>query len=543
MSDSYLNVKTIGVTITLVCIGVLLYFIFIKKSAPNNECDSGKIKSDLCEKNGCIKQCETGQVYNCKNKDCEQCEAGKVICGNICCEEGNCINGICCPVEFQCINADPTKSSCCSQGKVCDKSSGTCKTTCGNNLICSDSEECVSLYDLPENMISKIISTMSDKSKYEIDGSTLYLCQPRDGGFDPSNEKTSPDTIKGLQPCFNLQSKGFCTSSKTDINAKQACFVNDTETQCNNSSQCVWWDLMQKSASIYSNDPSNLSSLGVEYESASGKSQNGYYCNPENGQGYSRVVVLQGGAQSTYENCVSQLSNHSVRDIYWDNDKKICASLQDCTDKCQDFNTPNCTPNPDVLIDCSSTLSCPNFSDYTCQPDGQLVHKSAPKTYKCSINGTCIEYGLDSWDDKSKTGKYTEATCNNECLPVKTHVDKYAQCNNFGNNGYDCGHKIFYPSECEYGSGANEAYAVCTAFQTDTLTTKYRNTPIQTDLLDLKNYKWSCGPNFDSNGEVVANSNCDPNCGCDGKLIFCNNLLEEDRRHLDPTQDPCYLPS
>jgi hypothetical protein len=537
MSDSYLNVKTIGVTITVVCIGVLLYFIFIKKSTPNNECDSGKIKSDLCEKNGCIKQCETGQFYNCKNKDCEQCEAGKVTCGNVCCEEGNCINGICCPVEFQCINtSDSTKSSCCSQGQVCDKSSGICKTTCGRNLICLDSEECVALYDLPESMISTIASNMTDKSKYEIDGSTLYVCQSRDGS-DFSNEKTSPDTIKDLQPCFNLQSKGFCTSSSTDVNAKKACFVNDTEAEC--KGQCVWWDLMEKSASIYSTNPSNLSSIGVEYENASGKSQNGYYCNPENGQGYTRLVVLQGGDKSTYENCVSQLSNHSVRDIYWDNDKKICASLQDCTDKCQDFNTPTCTPNPDVLKDCSDTSSCPNFSDYTCQPDGQLVHKEAPKTYKCSINGHCVEYGSESWDDKSKTGKYAEGTCNNECLPLTTHVDKYAWCTNFW--GDKCTRALF-SSRCGFGTDAMDAKSVCSNFETGVI--KYRpadDPDAQPDLLDIKNYKWSCGPNFDNNGYVVADPDCNPQCGCDGQLIFCDNFTQEDRHHLDPSA-PCYLP-
>jgi hypothetical protein len=334
--SEYVNIKTVSITFSLVLVGVLIWFIFVKKTKPNDECSPDQVKSDLCEKNGCIKKCDSGTFYNCLKKDCEACSDGKVKCGNGCCESKNCVNNVCCPKDFQCPDPnDSTKSTCCSQGQMC--TNGVCKTTCGKKLVCADNEECSTLYNLPNNIISDIVKNM-DQSKYEINGQNVYICQPRDGA-DFSNQKTSPVTLSTMQPCFNLQNDGFCTSSDSDPKKKQQCFSNNTSIECSGPG-CTWWNLLDKAANFYDSDQMEL--IGTEYQNASGNSANGYYCNPQNGQGYSRVVVTKGGDKSTYENCVSQLSNHSVRDIRWDNNTKTCVSLQDCTDACQDFANP-CT--------------------------------------------------------------------------------------------------------------------------------------------------------------------------------------------------------
>jgi len=361
----------------------------------------------------------------------------------------------------------------------------------------------------------------------------VYVCQPRNGA-DFSNDFFSPSQLKSVQPCFKLQGNGFCTSNSDKADAKQACYKKGSSAKmCGDVGDCVWWDLLDKANTFFDpSHPEQLQHLEEEYGLASGKSELGFYCNAGDGQGYSRVVLAQGGHDATFENCIAQLSNHAVRDVRWDQKNHVCMSLQDGIDPCLDFNTP-CTPNPNVLANCKD-VSCPAPVGFTCTTDGQIVPAPKPKTYKCSVNGQCVEYGVDSWDDPAKQGKYTDGICNHECfVPSKKNIDVYAPCYSFDGDDKSCGH-VF---RGKFRKGAD---VVCTNFQTGQPT--HPEYPFDHSLLlDTAHNQWSCIPELDGNGDPIQDG-ANPKCGCTATTSNCTSLLDADRMHLQ-SDSTCFLPS
>ena len=283
----------IGIIFTVILVIVLI--IVLKPKNTDTQCPKGQIKNPC--KDGCVTPCPSNKIQKCDN-------------------------GV-----YTCICTDLSKTcgdNCCLSNEQCDPTN-TCKPTCGKHLCDS-------------NQICEVIHNVSDKTNNDV-----YVCVDKPSTYF-SNKKQLPVPIDDTEPCYQI-GNGFCTSKNVgDKIMKKKCFGYD-QSICQNNTNCTWWDTLSHS--------DDLENLKKEYTIASSKSPYGYYCKPD-ANTYRRINTSN-GTNSTYEDCLRYMYDPSVSNVYWDDDKKMCMSLQEC-------NLPKC---PLVIKNPS----------YNFKEDGQIYQK------------------------------------------------------------------------------------------------------------------------------------------------------------------------
>ena len=527
-----------AVVAAVVLIIVLIYFIFIKKSKTNDTCGEGMVKSDLCEKDGCIKVCRDGTLYNCDTKKCDPCDAKNPMCGTICCPKGNCQdNGECCASDRYCADpADPSKKKCCGGGSMCVN--GICSLVCGAGmkpdgtpLICNKDEECMTIGNAPPDVVRQVLAMPNAKAYVDADGSTIHLCRNKAGDAVFSNELEAPYKINDVvEPCFRLpEFNGFCTSPSTDSPSKNKCYTAHSNEKDCNANGCAWWDVLKEGARIFTESKfTNMEGLQREYAQASGQQLNGYYCTPAGEKSMSRVLAVEGADNTTFENCAARLANQSVTNIYWDQVNKVCASLQDCMQPCLDASCSHA--NPDQLKGCPQEMHVNNFQF---KPDGQIYVDQGETTYKCQLDGKCVEFGTTK---STPRGNYTDmATCTKDCKKIDIpYTVKGAWCNSYDVSEYRVEQDCW--GGCHWHTNPSAPTDICTNFALD----HHRDGQPSQPEIDRVHYNWTCTPKKNGSDYVCMNdSGSYPSCDCSGHLTkdTCNVIYQR-----EDLQNPDLLP-
>lgn len=542
-------VPIVGGVVAVILIGVLIYYIFIKKSKPNNSCPDGMVKSDQCDKDGCIKVCADGTLYNCSTKTCGPCDDKNPLCGSICCPKGHCQdNGECCAPDRYCTDpTDPSKKKCCGGGSICVN--GVCSLVCGDGLlpsgkplVCAAGEECMTISNAPPDVVKQILNLPDGKAYVDADGSTIHLCRNKAGDAVFSNELEAPYKINDVvQPCFRLpEFSGFCTSPTSDVHAKNNCYTSHSNEKDCNENNCVWWDVLKEGARIFTeNKFTKMDGLQEEYALASSQQFNGYYCTPSGEKSMSRVLAVEGADNTTFENCAARLANNSVSNIFWDQQNKVCMSLQDCMQPCLD---PSCAhPNPDQLQGCPQTMKADNYKFKT---DGQIYVDQGETTYKCQLDGKCVEFGTTKSNPR---GNYDDmVTCQKECKKIDIPYQvKGAWCNSYDVSEYRVEQDCW--GGCHWHTNPSAPYDICSNFAID----KHRDGQPSQPEIDRDHYNWTCTPTKNGDNYVCLNDNgAYPTCDCSGHLNknTCDSIYQrEDLQNalLLPggKNDPCFMSS
>ena len=458
--------------------------------------NDGKTCIQCAEANGyCInsgKCCKSPQICDADGQKCTNCATGTTSCGNACYHNST---QICCDDKKTICNQGQT---CCGE-KCCDSG-----TSCVNGACCDSSK----VYDIGNGQKACCASDLCDGK----------CC-------------SDPNTTCHANKCMTKCGDEFC-----DITANEECLTigpttGPTTKKCIHTN-CKFDDL------IY--DPPLLTddtgkSLDV-FKRFKGNYTKLYLSNPNNVYGLSRVSHVDTvGGTCNVNDCVNKLSQDNVEFLN-------VPTTYDTTGGNHNLGQCTATFGTDIL---NKPATCPwaNSPERCCTDGGSLTGQVCnenqacingtcfKKTYKCSTtDGKCVEYGTDVWDVPDGKGNYESANCNNSCLPLTSQPNNpdsiYVWCSSY--DYYKNGHAM----NCGggYGNNAEQAHGICNNWATNNKTVP---NSVPMPGLDYANYKWSCSPQFDSNTDVMENSDRhDPKCNCNGTLINCNLYQDEDRLHL-----------
>ena len=190
-------------------------------------------------------------------------------------------------------------------------------------------------------------------------------------------------------------------------------------------------------------------------------------------------------------------------------------------------------------VKCTSDQSDP-YTNYIYHHIYFYTHKDLRDgVYDCHKN----DYNsIDSQDDQSKVGKYSDGTCNNECKESTSHWqttqgDQAIWCEQYRTLSRE------EPCGAWYLTAAEQDYDICTNFANNKFNTGGAGTGEESHILDYTNFDWTCNPIFTADGNVIRRPDShDPYCTCDGKLksIYCQIFEDADRKLLN-SSDPCFL--
>jgi hypothetical protein len=503
----------------------------------------------LCNKNTTPTLCDEGKLCDTSNGDtCITCASGNV-CGKNCCDPG-----------IACDSNDKSK---------CGVS---CSNVCGKGLCCKDTDKCIG--DECKSCGNISISNCEFCNNEAYDKTTTFCdvtatC-PLDKTFtDEKGKQRCCDGEVAGGKCCSKQSQevaheGKCMIQCQDENDKapinlycdpsknQVCAKNDNSKGTNKyycqTVNCRWTQIDYLPQDFQIEKDSKTTYPICSYNDKNGGATK-YYITKQPGLPLSRIVYTNEFSDNKCQanDCVSRLAEDGLTAYNFGkknpDDKNHCEGIFDCN-KILKYNLEDGCPflkddgQPDVGRCCTSgTGTGTNFTGQVCEKGKVCINGNCfTPSFKCSVNGQCVEYGLDDLDDPNVAGKYTDGKCNSECVAAPSPITTYAPCGWYEDQAGQ------YQEPCigGFGSGAEQAYRVCKNFQKGTFNTYLDGGPPPAQsILNRNDYTWSCLPNFDNNGKVI-NVNHDPSCTCIPSIKTCDIYQDADRKRL-PKDNICYM--
>lgn len=468
------KIMIISGTCLLIVVSIVIYFMLKAPPAPP-ACPAGKISA--CDGTACSPStCPPGQTFSCLSKSCS-CPLQQSLCGGVCCPTDSCKNNKCCtnPCAGAPDGCCPSGTSCSSDGKSCLVLCGPPDSTGKTTNSCSAGQSCVIVKNIPKDKIAALESQYKGQGAvFDEPNGTMYMCKsPSAGCAWTGFDSAAPAIQNNYYPCFNYQSSGqagsgFCTSSALSPSLKQNCYSHPDPTSCSadTTNSCTWWNALA----------APVSSTNAEVSTITGGSF-GDYCDPKNGEAFSRIVQVQGNNQCTWQDCFSNLSQPGVVDIEFTDatgtGPSTCSVLQSCgsggigySNCVIDPATGACNPNPSIVPPiqpssntsfptCSSSPPCPVKGVLSCFPDtgiiggntSQMCAAAYPNCTKCSTDSNnnidgCVQ--CSDGFDPTGTGK---STCQITTDPYwwTNQIGSACNCNQgYGGatcsqgGGYDC---------------------------------------------------------------------------------------------------------
>lgn len=501
----------------------------------------------LCNKNTTPIVCEEGKLCDTLNGDtCITCASGNV-CGTNCCDPG--------------IACDSTGYKC---GDSCPKDK-----MCGKGLCCKDTEKCngdkcISCGEISISNCGFCGDVAYDTTKSFCDGTTT--CSILQTFKDANGKNRCCDGTVADGKCCSKESHEIehegkcmiqCRDDKDqpidlycDPSKNQVCATNDNLNGLNKyycqTVDCRWSQIDYFPSDFQKDKDSKITYPICSYQDGGNEK---YYMTKQPGLPLSRIVhtseFSDNKCQST--DCTSRIAEYGlVTDRFGKqnpddkNEKNQCEGIFDCNKILKD-NLESCPfikddNKPDIGRCC---VSGTNFTGQVCEKGKVCINdKCFIPSFKCSMDGKCVEYGLDSLDDPNVSGKFNESSCSNECVAAPSPITTNAPC-----GWYDDGDGP-HGESCSggYGHDAEQAKRICTNFQNGRWDKNISGGPPPAQsILDRTKYSWTCGPNYNGSGDVIDNGNHDPQCTCIPTIVgkTCDIFQDADRKRL-PVDNICY---